>query len=153
LKLSIAAAFVGLASCGAALAAPAADAPIATHDAPLATKSAPAKATFEVCAGAYAALARHQDNFGTEGSLMSERYPNYARINFNDRLSTLARQAEKGVTELKADANDRHHDYVQKLVDAETEGDLATEGVKDVAFIANQCDVQYGFFPSLGGTN
>lgn len=149
----LALAWTSAALSGPAFGAPGSDAPIATHDAPVATQTAPARPTFEVCAGAYAALGRHQDNFGTDGSLMSERYPNYGRINFNDRLASLARQQEKGVSELKAYVDDRHHDFVQKLVDAETEGDMSAAGVKDVAFVANQCDAQYGFAPSLGGTN
>lgn len=152
MKPIIAAAAAALALAAPALAAPAApDAPVVTRDAPVATGAAPARPTFDLCAGAYAALARHQDNYGSEGSLMSERFPNFARISYDERLARLARQAEKGVSELKAEALDRHGDFFRKLVDAETEGDMNVDPVKQVTFTADACDAQYGFSPSLGG--
>lgn len=150
--MKVAVAALALMLAAPAAAAPAgADAPMATHDAPVATRTPTVRPTFDICAGAYAALARHQDNYGTEGSLMSERFPNFARINYNERLGSLARQAEKGVSDLKAAAQDRHGDYFRKLVDAETEGDMNVDPVKEVAFTADACDSQYGFSPSLGG--
>jgi hypothetical protein len=152
LKALHAAAALALALAPPALAAPAAsDAPVTTRDAPVATGSATAKPTFDICAGAYAALARDQDNYGADGSLMSERFPNFARINYDERLAKLAEQAERGVSELKADALDRHGDFFRKLVDAETEGDMNVDPVKQVAFTADACDAEFGFTPSLGG--
>lgn len=123
----------------------------AAADAPVATQTGPSKPAFESCADAYGSLARLQAHFGAEGSLLTEQYPAFARINFDDRLSALASRADRGPGDLKTPAQIEKSDFYRKLIDAETEGDTATEGVKDVAFAATACDTAYGFTPSLGG--
>ena len=105
----------------------------------------------EQCAGVYAALAEQQGNFGTADSLMGERYISYARIDFESRLSTLARKEERGVTELKTAAEADRDDFYMKLVDAETEGELDTPVVRHIIELSDECDAEYGFSPSLGG--
>jgi len=107
--------------------------------------------TAEKCAAVYGAFAQDQGNFGTSDSLLGERYFNYAKINFDDRLGLLAGKSEKGITELKtATEQDRATMYMQ-LVDAETEGDIETQPVRDLIRLSDTCDAEYGFAPSLGG--
>ena len=121
----------------------------------LAAACAPALAqerpTGQKCAAVYGAFAQEQGAFGTTGSLMGERYFNYAKINFDDRLSQLARKSEMGVTEMKtASATDESADYM-KLVDAETDGDMEVQPVREMIRLSDTCDAEYGFSPSLGG--
>ncbi len=107
--------------------------------------------TAQRCAAVYGAFAQEQTTFGSSGSLMGERYFNYAKINFDDRLSQLARKSEMGVTEMKtASATDESTDYM-KLVDAETDGDMDVLPVRDMIRLSDTCDAEYGFSPSLGG--
>jgi hypothetical protein len=107
--------------------------------------------TAEKCAAVYGAFAQDQTNFGTTDSLLGERYFSYAKINFEDRLSQLAGKAEKGVSELKdATESERSAMYMQ-LVDAETEGDIEVQAVRDLIRLSDTCDAEYGFAPSLGG--
>ena len=103
------------------------------------------------CAAIYGALAQEQGNFGTTDSLLGERYFNYARINFDDRLAQLAGKAEKGVTELKSDSAPEESVIYMKLVDAETEGDMDTLEVRRLLRLSDTCDGEFGFTPSLGG--
>ena len=111
----------------------------------------PRPPTAEKCAAVYGAFAQDQGAFGTTDSLLGERYFNYAKINFDDRLSRLAGKAEKGITELKAASEtDRSTMYMQ-LVDAETEGDMEAKAVRDLIRLSDTCDAEYGFAPSLGG--
>ncbi len=105
----------------------------------------------EECAGVYGALAKQQGTFKVENSLLGERYVNYARIDFDGRLTELARKMEQGITELRtAGEADLDDDYM-KLVDAETEGNLDTDTVRSIVELSDSCDVEYGFNPSLGG--
>ena len=107
--------------------------------------------TSQKCAAIYGAFAQEQGAFGTTDSLMGERYFNYAKINFDDRLALLARKSEMGVTELKtSSANDESTDYM-KLVDAETDGDMDVPPVREMIRTSDTCDAEYGFSPSLGG--
>lgn len=149
--LAVALGLILLASAPTLAAAQAADAPLATGEEAVTTQAQTAKPAFEACAAVYTALARLQDNFGAEGSLLTERYPRFAKIDFNARLGVLAGQASKGVSQLKSESEDAEGDFFRKLIDAETEGDVDVDGVKDVAFVSNACDLQYGFAPSLGG--
>ena len=105
----------------------------------------------EQCAGIYGAFAEQQGAFGTTDSLMGERYINYARIDFDARLASLARKEERGVTELKTQSQGVRDDIYMKLVDAETEGDLDTDVVRRMIELSDTCDSEYGFSPSLGG--
>ncbi len=107
--------------------------------------------TAQKCAAVYGAFAQEQGAFGTTGSLMGERYFNYAKINFDDRLALLAGKSEMGVTEMKtASATDESADYM-KLVDAETDGDMEVQPVREMIRLSDTCDAEYGFSPSLGG--
>ena len=103
------------------------------------------------CAGVYGALAQEQGNFGSAGTLMAEKYINFARINFEDRLSQLARSQEKGITELKNASEADRSEFYMKLVDAETEGDMNVPAVRAITRTSDACDGIYGFGPSLGG--
>ncbi len=105
----------------------------------------------KTCAAVYGAFAQEQAAFGTSDSLMGERYFNYAKINFPDRLGALAGKSEMGLTELKdASAAEESTDYM-KLVDAETDGDMDVPPVRDLIRTSDTCDAEYGFSPSLGG--
>ena len=111
----------------------------------------PRPPTAERCAAVYGAFAQDQGNFGASDSLLGERYFNYGKINFDDRLGLLAGKAEKGISELKtATEPDRSAMYMQ-LVDAETEGDIDVLTVRDLIRLSDTCDAEYGFAPSLGG--
>jgi hypothetical protein len=106
--------------------------------------------TVKGCAAIYGALGQEQGAFGTTDSLMGERYLNYAKIDFNDRLAQLARKEEMGITELQTSAeSERSVDYM-KLVDAETEGAMDSPDVLTLIHLADTCDDEYGFTPSLG---
>lgn len=107
--------------------------------------------SIERCAAVYGALAQQQGAFGTQDSLMGEQYFNYAKINFDDRLTQLARKAEKGVTELKSSTEADRTELYMKLVDAETEGDLGVKAVRDLVHLSDSCDLEFGFGPQLGG--
>ncbi len=107
--------------------------------------------SLETCAGAYGALAQEQINFGSAGSLMAEKYINFPRIDFEDRLARLARSQEKGITELKTASETERSEFYMKLVDAETEGEMDVPGVRAVTRTADACDAIYGFGPSLEG--
>ena len=105
--------------------------------------------TVKACAGIYGALSQEQGAFGVTDSLMGERYINYAKIDFNDRLSQLANKEETGFTELQnASESERMADYM-KLVDAETEGAMDSPDVLTLIHLADTCDAEYGFTPSL----
>ena len=105
--------------------------------------------TVKACAAIYGALGQEQGAFGTTDSLMGERYLNYAKIDFADRLAQLARKEEMGITELQSSAeSERSVDYM-KLVDAETEGEMDTPDVLTIIHTADTCDAEYGFTPSL----
>ena len=107
--------------------------------------------TSQKCAAVYGAFAQEQGTFGASNSLMGERYFAYAKINFEDRLEKLAGESEMGVTELKtASAVDESNDYM-KLVDAETEGDMDVQPIREMIALSDTCDAEYGFSPSLGG--
>jgi hypothetical protein len=103
------------------------------------------------CAAVYGALAQDQGAFGTTDSLMGERYFNYPKISFDDRLSQLAGKSEKGVSELKDSSAVDESAFYKTLVDAETEGDVEVAGVQDMIRLSDTCDAEYGFSPSLGG--
>ena len=103
------------------------------------------------CAAVYGAFAQEQAAFGTSDSLMGERYFNYAKIKFDDRLALLAGKSEMGVTDLKAAAATDQSDFYMKLVDAETDGDMDVPPVRDMIRLSDTCDAEYGFSPSLGG--
>jgi|WetSurMetagenome_2_1015567.scaffolds.fasta_scaffold79753_2 hypothetical protein len=103
------------------------------------------------CAAVYGALAQDQGAFGTTDSLMGERYFNYPKISFDDRLTRLAGKAEKGVSELKDSAAVDESAFYKTLVDAETDGDVEVTGVQDLIRLSDTCDAEYGFSPSLGG--
>ncbi len=106
--------------------------------------------TAQKCAAVYGAFAQDQGNFGTSDSLLGERYFNYAKINFDDRLGLLAGKAEKGISQLKDESEtDRAAMYMQ-LVDAETEGDVEAQSVRDLIRLSDTCDAEYGFSPSMG---
>jgi hypothetical protein len=107
--------------------------------------------TGEKCAAVYGAFAQDQGAFGTSDSLMGARYFNYAKINFDDRLSQLASKSEKGVQDLKDDASADEAGFYRTLVDAETEGDMDAQSVRDLIRLSDTCDAEYGFSPSLGG--
>ncbi len=107
--------------------------------------------TAQKCAAVYGAFAQEQSAFGSTNSLMGERYFNYAKINFDERLSQLAGKSEIGVTEMKtSSASDEAANYM-KLVDAETDGDMDVQPVRDMIRLSDTCDAEYGFSPSLGG--
>ena len=107
--------------------------------------------TAQKCAAVYGAFAQEQSAFGSTNSLMGERYFNYAKINFDERLSQLAGKSEIGVTEMKtSSASDEAANYM-KLVDAETDGDMDVQAVRDMIRLSDTCDAEYGFSPSLGG--
>jgi len=105
----------------------------------------------EKCAAVYGALAQDQGNFGSSDSLLGERYFNYSKINFEDRLARLAGKSEKGITELKTATEFDRQTFYMKLVDAETEGDLDVQSVRDIVRLSDGCDSEYGFSPSMGG--
>jgi hypothetical protein len=106
--------------------------------------------TVEKCAAVYGAFAQHQSNFGSNDSLLGERYYNFAKISFEDRLMRLAGKAEKGVTELKSATEFDRGTLYMRLVDAETEGDLDVQPVRDLIRLSDSCDAEFGFSPSLG---
>ena len=116
-----------------------------------ATIGGTATPTADRCAAVYGALAQDQGNFGSSDSLLGERYFNYSKINFDDRLTRLAGKSEKGITELKAATEFDRQTLYMKLVDAETEGDLDVQAVRDVIRLADSCDAEFGFAPSMGG--
>ena len=103
------------------------------------------------CAAVYGALAQEQGAFGTSDSLMGERYYSFAKISFDDRLARLAGKSEMGVTELKTASAAQESDNYMKLVDAETDGDMDVPPIRDMVRLADSCDAEYGFSPSLGG--
>jgi hypothetical protein len=103
------------------------------------------------CAAVYGAFAEDQGAFGASDSLLGERYFNYGKINFEDRLGLLAGKAEKGITELKAASESERSAFYMKLVDAETEGDMEAPAIRDMIRLSDSCDAEYGFSPSLGG--
>jgi hypothetical protein len=107
--------------------------------------------TAEKCAAVYGAFAQDQANFGSSDSLLGERYFNFSRINFEERLTQLAGKAEKGVTELKTATEADRAQLYMKLVDAETEGDMASQAIRDMIRQSDSCDAEFGFSPSLGG--
>ncbi|HEY5412610.1 MAG TPA: hypothetical protein VIJ94_17970 [Caulobacteraceae bacterium] len=107
--------------------------------------------TSQKCAAAYGAFAQEQAAFGASDSLMGERYFNYAKIKFDDRLAQLAGKSEMGVTDLKSAAAADESDFYMKLVDAETDGDMDVPPVRDMIRLSDTCDAEYGFSPSLGG--
>ena len=129
--------------CGAAQAQGANDAPTTLSD--------DRPPTAEKCAAVYGAFAQDQAAFGTSDSLLGERYFSYARIKFEDRLSQLAGKAEKGVTELKSATESDRETLYMKLVDAETEGDIDVQSVRDLVRLSDSCDAEFGFSPSMGG--
>jgi len=105
----------------------------------------------KACAAVYGAFAQEQANFGIADSLMGQRYFNYAKIKFPDRLTQLAAKSEMGASDLvNAAAVDEANDYM-KLVDAETDGDMDVPPVRDMIRTSDTCDAEYGFSPSLGG--
>lgn len=106
--------------------------------------------TAQTCAAVYGAFAQEQGTFGASNSLMGERYFNYAKINFEERLESLARKSEMGVTELKTSSATAEADNYMKLVDAETDGDMDVLPVRDMIRLSDTCDAEYGFAPSLG---
>ena len=103
------------------------------------------------CAAVYGAFAQEQSAFGATGSLMGERYFNYAKIKFDDRLALLAGKSEMGVTDLKSASALDESDFYMKLVDAETDGDMDVPPVREMIRTSDTCDAEYGFAPSLGG--
>jgi hypothetical protein len=103
------------------------------------------------CAAVYGAFAQDQANFGSTDSLLGERYFNFSRINFEDRLNRLAGKAEKGVTELKSATESERSALYMKLVDAETEGEMDNQAIRDMIRQSDACDAEFGFAPSLGG--
>ena len=107
--------------------------------------------TAQKCAAVYGAFAQEQVTFGTSNSLMGERYFNYVKISFDDRLGQLAHKSEMGVTELKGASAVAEADDYMKLVDAETEGDMDALAVREMIRLSDTCDAEYGFNPSLGG--
>jgi hypothetical protein len=102
------------------------------------------------CAAVYGAFAQDQGNFGTSDSLLGERYFNYAKINFEDRLGLLAGKAEKGISQLKDESEQDRSTMYMQLVDAETEGDVESQSVRDLIRLSDTCDSEYGFAPSMG---
>ena len=106
--------------------------------------------TAQKCAAVYGAFAQEQVTFGTSNSLMGERYFNYVKINFAERLESLARKSEMGVTELKSSSAVQESDYYMKLVDAETDGDMDVLAVREMIRLSDTCDAEYGFNPSMG---
>jgi hypothetical protein len=107
--------------------------------------------TSQKCAAVYGAFAQEQGAFGTTDSLMGQRYFNYPKINFDDRLARLAGKSEMGLTDLKNASAVDESNYYMKLVDAETDGDMDVPPVRDMVGISDTCDAEYGFDPSLGG--
>ena len=107
--------------------------------------------TSQKCAAVYGAFAQAQGTFGSDNSLLGERYFAYTRISFEDRLERLAGKSEMGVTELKTASATQEGDYYMKLVDAETEGDMDVPAIHDMISVSDTCDAEYGFSPSLGG--
>ena len=107
--------------------------------------------TVQKCAAVYGAFAQEQGTFGASNSLMGERYFAYAKISFDDRLQRLAGKSEMGVTELKTASATQESDYYMKLVDAETDGDMDVQPVREMIGLSDTCDAEYGFSPSLGG--
>ncbi len=107
--------------------------------------------TAQNCAAVYGAFAQEQVTFGTTNSLMGERYFNYVKISFDDRLAQLAGKSEMGVTQLKTASAAAESDYYMKLVDAETDGDMDAQPVREMIRLSDTCDAEYGFSPSLGG--
>ena len=126
---------LAIAACGPALAQPA----------------KPPSRSIDTCAAVYGALAEQQKAFGVDDSLMGEKYFSYAKISFDDRLTQLARKAERGVSELKASTEAERTEHYMKLVDAETEGDIDVKDVRDVVRLSDSCDLEFGFTPLLGG--
>jgi hypothetical protein len=107
--------------------------------------------TVKDCAGVYGALAQEQGAFGSTDSLMGERYTNFAKIDFNDRLAQLARKEEMGISELQTSSETQRSSDYMKLVDAETEGTMDSPDVLALTRLSDTCDAEYGFTPSLGG--
>ena len=105
----------------------------------------------KTCAAVYGAFAQEQGAFGTTDSLMGQRYFNYPKINFEERLGQLAGKSEMGLTDLKNASAVQESDFYMKLVDAETDGDMDVPPVRDLVRTADTCDAEYGFSPSLGG--
>lgn len=103
------------------------------------------------CAAVYGAFAQDQGAFGTTDSLMGQRYFNYAKINFEDRIEQLAAKSEKGVSDLKDQSANDEAVFYRTLVDAETDGDVEATPVTDMISLSDTCDAEYGFSPSLGG--
>ena len=108
--------------------------------------------TAQKCAAVYGAFAQAQATFGASNSLMGERYFNYVKIGFEDRLAQLAGKSEMGVTELKTASASDESGYYMKLVDAETEGDMDVLPIREMIRLSDTCDAEYGFAPSLGGS-
>ncbi len=106
--------------------------------------------TLNNCAAVYGALARQQATFGRTGSLFGQRYGNFDQIDFDARLNELSRKTEKGVTELKTLGESFPTDYYHALVDAETQGDIDTPAVNELAQVTVECDAEYDFAPPLG---
>ena len=106
--------------------------------------------TAEKCAAVYGAFAQDQANFGASDSLLGERYSNYMRISFDDRLNQLAGKAEKNVSDLKGATDTERAALYMKLVDAETEGEMDAQVVRDMIRLSDSCDDEFGFSPSLG---
>lgn len=130
---------------GSALAQPAPPGPVVTRPA----SKPPPPPTLKACAGVYAALARQQTTFGTDGSLLGERFSNFAKIDYEARIAELGRKTETGVSELKSLGQSDPADFYDKLVNAETEGEIETPEITELARVANACDAQYAFTPSL----
>ena len=107
--------------------------------------------TSKTCAAVYGAFAQEQAAFGATDSLMGERYFNYAKIHFDDRLGLLAGKSEMGLSDLKSASAADEASYYMKLVDAETDGDMDVPPVREMIRTADTCDAEYGFSPSLGG--
>jgi hypothetical protein len=111
----------------------------------------PTAPTTVKCAAVYGAFAQDQGAFGTTDSLMGERYFNFPKISFDDRLTQLAAKDEKGVSDLKDAAAADQANFYKTLVDAETDGDVGVVAVQDMIGLSDTCDAEYGFSPSLGG--
>ena len=136
---------------GAAQAEDSSDAPVATRPSAPALAPGPATPNFDSCAGVYGALGRQQEHFGADSSLLTEWHPNFGRIDFNERLTALARRNSKGITELKNETEADRMEFYAVLIDAETDAEPDTPKLKDLILTADACDLQFGFSPSLGG--
>ena len=102
------------------------------------------------CAAAYGALSQLQQGVGTQNALMSERYPEFASIDYADRIVRLAGKAEVGVTDLKSQGLDEQAGFYAALINAETEGDLDVKDVADLVQRSDACDLTFNLAPSLG---